>query len=138
MKNYILTILMAVAFFVANGQEKVTLTVNVEGVPSTDGKLKISVFNSEVTYLEKAFIVETIDLSTDKNRSFKITGLEPGDYAVSIIHDENNNGELDMGMMGPTEAYGFSNNARNMYGPADYSDSVMKIEEDKVVTIQIK
>lgn len=39
-------------------------------------------------------------------------GLAPGDYAVSVFHDENGNGELDTSWVGaPTEGYGASQNA---------------------------
>ena len=36
----------------------------------------------------------------------------PGTYAVAIYHDANANGKLDLGMLGPTEDYGFSRNPR--------------------------
>jgi len=37
--------------------------------------------------------------------------LPAGDYAVTLYHDENNNGKFDSNMIGyPLEGYGFSNN----------------------------
>ncbi len=42
-------------------------------------------------------------------------GLQPGTYAVRLMHDENDNGKLDRNLVGmPTEGYGFSNNPRVM------------------------
>lgn len=37
--------------------------------------------------------------------------LQPGIYAVAVVHDENGNGRLDKNFLGlPTEGYGVSNN----------------------------
>lgn len=138
MKYILTTLLISVVAFAAIGQGKVTLTVNIEGVKSTEGELLLAVFNSESSYLKTPLIAQSIDLSEDERRSFKVEGLEPGEYTLSIIHDANSNGDIDIGMMGPTEDYGFSNNARGMFGPADYQDALMKIDSDKIVTIQIK
>ena len=41
-----------------------------------------------------------------------------GPFAVSVFHDEDDNRELDSVALGiPSEAYGFSADARNMFGP---------------------
>jgi uncharacterized protein (DUF2141 family) len=37
--------------------------------------------------------------------------VSPGTYAITVIHDENDNGKLDKNLIGmPTEGYGVSNN----------------------------
>lgn len=41
----------------------------------------------------------------------------PGRYAVVVFHDANGNGDLDMGPLGPKEAFGFSNNVRPFLAP---------------------
>lgn len=38
------------------------------------------------------------------------TGVAPGDYALSVMHDENGNGKLDTTMRIPREGFGFSRN----------------------------
>ena len=50
--------------------------------------------------------------------------LKPGTYAVSFIHDENENGKLDTNFIGiPTEGYGASNDARARFGPPKWADA---------------
>lgn len=45
-----------------------------------------------------------------------------GAYAVSVIHDENENGELDTNALGiPTEGFGFSNNPKIRFGPPRFA-----------------
>lgn len=48
--------------------------------------------------------------------------IPPGTYAIGAIHDENMNGRLDTNRLGmPTEGYGFSNDARGLFGPPSFS-----------------
>ena len=39
---------------------------------------------------------------------FRFPGLVARPYAVVVFHDENRNGEIDHGLLGPSEALGFS------------------------------
>jgi len=47
----------------------------------------------------------------------RFTGLEPGGYALSILHDENGNGRLDTLLGIPREGFGFSRNPVVRFGP---------------------
>lgn len=57
----------------------------------------------------------------------RFTGVKPGDYAVALLHDENNNGKADraMGMM-PKEGYGFSRDAPVRMAPPKFKDAVFE------------
>ncbi|MEM9649556.1 MAG: DUF2141 domain-containing protein, partial [Bacteroidota bacterium] len=54
-----------------------------------------------------------------------------GDYAISVYHDENNNGKLDkyLGFY-PKEVYGCSNQARGNYGPPKWKDAKFTINQN--------
>ncbi|MDZ4139083.1 MAG: DUF2141 domain-containing protein [Erythrobacter sp.] len=60
----------------------------------------------------------------------RFSGVKPGDYAIALLHDENDNGKADraMGMM-PKEGYGFSRDAPVRMAPPKFKDAVLKIEE---------
>ncbi|WP_233999979.1 DUF2141 domain-containing protein [Porphyrobacter sp. TH134] len=60
----------------------------------------------------------------------RFTGVKPGQYAVALLHDENNNGKADraMGMM-PKEGYGFSRDAPVNMAPPKFKDAVMTLGE---------
>lgn len=48
-------------------------------------------------------------------------GLPPGRYAVMAFHDRNGDGRLNTLPVGlPTEPYGFSNDARGVFGPPSW------------------
>jgi uncharacterized protein (DUF2141 family) len=55
----------------------------------------------------------------------RFPGVKPGDYAVALLHDENDNGKADraMGMM-PKEGYGFSRDAPVKMAPPKFKDAV--------------
>jgi uncharacterized protein (DUF2141 family) len=73
-----------------------------------------------------------------KTVEIRFTGVKPGDYAVALLHDENDNGKADraMGMM-PKEGYGFSRDAPVKMAPPKFKDAVMKLGEG-VTRIAIK
>ena len=46
----------------------------------------------------------------------------PGDYAVAVYHDENDNHHFDKNFLGlPAEGYGFSNDAPTFLGPPSFA-----------------
>lgn len=50
--------------------------------------------------------------------------VEPGQYAASAYHDENNNGELDRNFIGiPSEAFAFSQGAKAGLGPPSFTEA---------------
>lgn len=57
-----------------------------------------------------------------------IPDLPPGRYAVAAFHDTDGNGRLSTWPMGPPkEAYGFSRNARGMFGPPPFEDAAFDL-----------
>lgn len=65
--------------------------------------------------------------------TFTFTGVQPGRYAIALLHDENGNGKADraIGMM-PTEGFGFSRDARVRMGPPRFDEAVFAVEGETV------
>jgi uncharacterized protein (DUF2141 family) len=62
---------------------------------------------------ENAVVSKTVDI-TPAGVTVTFSDVAPGTYAISITHDENENGKMDTGFMGkPKEGYGASNNPQN-------------------------
>jgi uncharacterized protein (DUF2141 family) len=53
----------------------------------------------------------------------RLAGLAPGTWALSVIHDENDNRRLDRFMGIPTEGFGFSRNPRLRMGPPRFDEA---------------
>ena len=63
----------------------------------------------------------------------RFTGVKPGDYAIALLHDENDNGKADraMGMM-PKEGFGFSRDAKVRMGPPKFEEAVFEVSGEPV------
>ena len=113
-----------------------TLVVNIDGLQSNDGKVRIALSNSEESYSsdgKDAYRGGDAQI-TNKKALYTFTEVPYGVYAVKLFHDENNNDKLDSNFMGiPQEPYGFSNNARGTFGPASWDDAKFEIKEDSLV-----
>jgi uncharacterized protein (DUF2141 family) len=54
--------------------------------------------------------------------------IEPGLHAVSVQHDENNNGKLDTDFLGiPHEGVGVSNNPQPRRGPPRFAEAAFRL-----------
>ncbi len=98
----------------AKGQVGCALYDNAKGFPS-DRKRVLSQATSKIT---------------DGKAGCTFERVKPGEYAVSVMHDEDMNGELNTKVFGiPTEGWGVSNNvpARRM-GPPKYDKAKFKYE----------
>lgn len=93
------------------------LAVLVTGVKNTNGKVAIAVYSSaegfpkdDARALRK--VMASIDGATHSAKAV-FAGLEPGEYAIAVFHDDNGSGKLETNFFGiPTKGYGFSNNVR--------------------------
>ena len=66
------------------------------------------------------------------------TAVPVGEYAVVAVHDENDNGKLDTGLLGfGGEGYGFSNGVRPMLGWPDFEAAAFSVTGDTRVEIEL-
>ncbi len=140
MKKTILTIagiLIAIMTFATGNGDANTLTVTIKNFANTDGKARVTLFDSEANFLNKGKM-QILDIADKSQLQVTFENVANGTYTLSIIHDENNNGELDTAIFGiPTEDYGFSNNAKGKFGPPAYKDCTFEVSGDKEVVINL-
>ena len=55
--------------------------------------------------------------------------VPPGEYAISLLHDENGNGKADKTLFLPKEGFGFSRDAKASFGPPRFSSAAFKVAE---------
>lgn len=139
MKNLIFTIVIILTSILGtNAQEETfNLTVNISGLNSDKGTLLIGVYNKKEDFLHKQFKGE-ISKIENKKSVIIFKNLPKGEYAVSFVHDENDNKKMDTNFLGiPKEDYGCSNNATGFMGPPKYEDAKFMLEENKSINIKI-
>jgi len=125
--------LLAATNLIAQGK----LEVTIKNIKESKGTIRVSLFNNENDFLKKSFESKVVKASNEASVVFE--NLKPGEYAVSVIHDLNENNELDKGFMGiPQEPYGFSNDARGKFGPPSYEESKITIKGDVKTSIKVE
>jgi len=131
MKN-IIAVIICLAAGATQAQSR--LEVTVVNVKDTTGTIRVGIFKDEKTFLKDAFIGRVIKAAKG-DITVVFENVPDGTYAVSVIHDENKNGEIDSNMIGiPKEGFAFSNDAMGMFGPPSFEKSgfVLKKESKKM------
>jgi len=131
-----LVILVILVGGIAQAQN-IKLEVKITGFKNSTGKVKVGLYNSEFTFLKTIYKSQA---SAIQNATADVifTDLPKGDYAVSVYHDENENGQLDKNMFGiPSEDYAASNNAKGMMGPPKYADAKFSVNSNSKINITL-
>jgi len=113
------------------------------GFETDDGVARVAFFLDASTWPDgdsSIFATAVVPISNGQ-ASAVFENVPAGPFAVSVFHDENGNGELDSVALGiPSEAYGFSGDARNMFGPPSFEQARMELAADETqqITIRVK
>lgn len=120
---------------------KSALTVDITNIQNDKGQIGCSLFSKKDGFPSKA---DKADLRMFvKQKAGKatcvFTGVKPGKYAVSVMHDADKDGELKTSMVGrPKEWWGVSNNVpAERFGPPKYEAATFTYSGDPK-TIKIK
>ena len=93
------------------------LSIVIEGVRSSQGQMTASLYpDDKSVFLAKNGALKVWRVPAEAQSTKMCIWLKaPGTYGVAVYHDANANGRLDLGMLGPSEDYGFSRNPRILF-----------------------
>ena len=131
MKTLFLSIALTLVSTLGFAQESKgqTITVTIENAKNDNGKLLVSL-NTKDTFMKGAGIQSTASEIKDGKATITFENVAPGDYAIMVLHDENDNQRMDFEDNGmPKESYGMSNNPRS-FGPPIYEDAKFTLAND--------
>ncbi|MBT3504027.1 MAG: DUF2141 domain-containing protein [Cryomorphaceae bacterium] len=116
-----------------------TLNITVTKFANTDGVLRVCITDQKDDFLDGCLFSKIISIEGE-TVSLSFESLKEGVYAVSVYHDENNNGVLETsGLFGfPSEPFGFSENPSMAFGPPSFKKSAFKVNADKNIIIKLK
>jgi uncharacterized protein (DUF2141 family) len=117
------------------------LRLTVTGVRSDGGELLIGLYDNPEGYAHAIANASQGGLMPDPGRLVGVSirakrgsettvfaQLPPGRYAAIVIHDENDDGHLNVNAIGvPTEGYCFSNNARGFLGAPSFEAATFAV-----------
>lgn len=137
MKALVIVLIVCGAGHLATAQNR--LEVTVKNVKDAKGTVRVGIFKNEETFLKEATIGKIVKANAGEIKVV-FENVPAGTYAVSVIHDENENGELDSGFFGiPKEGFGFANDAMGTFGPPSFQKASIIIgEEPKIISIGMK
>ncbi|HMW48080.1 MAG TPA: DUF2141 domain-containing protein [Marinagarivorans sp.] len=115
------------------------LNLIIDHISKSSGNLMIALSNSEASYNDKTAAFRALKIPANQpSQTIHFGDVPPGDYAIKLYQDENDNGQLDTNMLGiPKEGYGFSNNGGAMGQPA-FKDAKFPVQENTTITIHLR
>ena len=117
-----------------------TLLVTLNGIKAGQGKLRVAVFDEEhrEEFAEGKYLHGAEVPATAEQMTVEIPDVEPGEYAIAVIQDLNENKKLDRNALKiPKEPYGFSGDWKR--GGSTYDKASFNTEDvGFAVTIKLK
>jgi uncharacterized protein (DUF2141 family) len=116
------------------------LQLTVTGFPNGEGLAHIALVAGRETYEDEAAapsFAARLPI-VDKQVTWRVELLAPGEYAVRVFHDANGNNELDKSRRGvPKEHFGFSNDPPAKRRPASWDEAMFRLDPG-LTRIEIK
>lgn len=134
--GFLCAVCLAIAPLSAFSAEGGTLTVRFHGIEEKRGEVLFSLADSEEMFKADRQAFRGTSQPADGETAVAVfEDLPAGDYAVKVFHDANSNEKLDIGLMGPKEKYGFSNNVMGFMGPPDFDDAKFHFDGGELTVV---
>ena len=134
-------LLLVAASGISGTLSAATLTITVGNIDTDVGNMNFAVYDNKKDWLGDGVVQKRSLVVSEQLVDGVITTrfeLEPGDYAVSVHHDDNDNGKMDTNFIGiPKEPTGLSNGAVPKFGPPKYKDAVFSLTDDLEISIEL-
>ena len=116
-----------------------SLTVEVTNIEERKGTMRVCLCSKEENFLSSCEYGKIKAVSGDKE-TILFEEVAAGTYALSLYHDQDDNGKLNTdGMFGlPSEPYGFSNNAKGMFGPPSFEKCIFEVSGKTSINIKLR
>ena len=120
-----------------------SVEIRIEGVASDKGTVYASIYLSGEGFpaAKEAAFAFTAAPAEDGTVVLLFDAVPAGPIAVAVLHDENGDEKLSFSLLGyPKEAYGFSQNPKSMFGPPDFVEAAVVLQEgeNKALVIKMK
>ncbi|MBE7411501.1 MAG: DUF2141 domain-containing protein [Leptospiraceae bacterium] len=112
------------------------ITIYLENIQvDRPGQLIIGLFDKEKGFPDtrKAIKLYRLDISTEITANF--SGLNYGEYAIVAVHDENNNGKMDMKWLPfphPGEGFSVSNQRFSSFSPPQFQKAKILLDKNEL------
>jgi uncharacterized protein (DUF2141 family) len=108
--------------------------VVLRGLRNSVGKVTCYLFHGKEGFpenREKTVAVKSVPIH-DKQAKLSFPNLPPGEYALAILHDENENMAMDYNFIGlPKEGWAFSNMPSGVFRKPKFDECAFKLDASK-------
>ena len=130
--NRLIAIFWGLVLISISGFSQCNLKIEISGIKNNTGKIMLQLLGPD-----QKVIAQIMGEIKDEKCDISINNLNPGKYAIRYFHDENLNGIMETNIVGkPTEGYGFSNNAKGMFGAPPFEKWLFEIKNDIKITLK--
>lgn len=118
-------------------EELSEVTISLQTFRNSIGNLLVSVIEDPHYFPDRpegAAMIAKMKISGQK-QEITLRGLKPGVYAITVLHDENENNRMDTGNFGiPKEGFGFSRNPAIRFRAPTFEETKIEIKpgSDKI------
>lgn len=143
-KIFIALLLLITSFVMCgsvSAQDKTgKIVVQVKNFKSNDGKARFLIFSSNEKKSfpkekDKAYGKFVVPIK-DNQVIFTFENLPYGEYAISVHHDEDDNGKVNSNFIGiPNEGLGASNDAKGFFGPPSFDKAKVDLNKEQISII---
>lgn len=142
--SILLTSLLAIVLlssFSSQKQESFSLTIDVSELRNSKGTVLFALYNREDAFPDehyKKYFKKLTGKIINGASSVTFENLPEGEYAVNILHDENNDGKIKKGIILPKEGIGFSNfQSIGFSNRPSFSKASFSVLSDKKIKVAI-
>jgi len=112
------------------------LVLKVENLKNQEGQLIITLFSNSQDFLKKPVYERYVSLADQTDVRLVLDDVPTGEYALCIVHDQNNNGDIDTNFLKiPKESYGFSHNPKSKFGPPPFDRAKFAFFQNTELTV---
>lgn len=127
---------MLVSIF-ANAQKDCIL-VRAHNIRNSDGVIRYAVYTPDQVFTGYDVFADGVVNAQEGTTTFLIKNIPDGEYGIAILHDENNDGDMNYRVGIPKEGFGFSNDAKVKMAPPKYSDASFIKNGETMLRIKIR
>lgn len=118
-----------------------SLKVDVNGLRNSEGTVVFALYNQKDAFPDEhyqKYLVKLTGKIINGASSVTFVNLPEGKYAVNILHDEDNDGEIKKGLILPQEGIGFSNyQSISIFNRPNFRKASFDVEGDKEISVSI-
>jgi uncharacterized protein (DUF2141 family) len=130
--------LLSSGLLTAGAQSKIVVQIN--NFRNNKGACIVCLYDNAKAFSGKGEPLRTLRVMVaDKAAAVVFTNVPAGTYAISVVHDANNNNRFDTNFIGiPTEGYGASQNKLPFAAAPNFDDNKFSVHLNTNTAVNIK